>query len=419
MIKYFNPVTEISGVWSVSGDDTVPHALNDVNLNPNVSETEPVSDEYTSVVYPTNPPAPTSELLLQVVGDLTGTTPNYTGDVINSVVLEGWFRTSVAPANHYLIAYDGSYTVGALITLTGAWTKYTLTLPTQPNGSAWTVDALNALKIGYRITVNGEQVGGTCSTLYLTVNYTKGIFTMGDITAVTPFLVKVGGTVTLTGTSLGTSTSATITIGSVAVTSFTTYTTTEIVLVVNATATIGLSDILIVNAGTTIATLVDGVYVASTDTFAKAKLLLGRMSRLYIDGQHVGYLEDTVELNPSEEVFKLKTNDSMIPTKLFITGMEFPVKFTLSEVNAPLLAKVMNGVYTVATKTITFNSTPTIVDYAVAFTDAAGVFYFLPRCNVLEPTNLVLRATQNQSFAVSMQALPDDNGVVAQIIFPV
>lgn len=269
----------------------------------------------------------------------------------------------------------------------------------------------------YTVTLTITVNTGETFTYSKSITVSEEVINMAAITKVTPFVVKRGAALTIVGTALSTATSGVSIVGAgVTITSLTTQTETTYIATVPTSASLALQSVTLM-LGTTVQASAS-VYIGSTDAFNKAELLLGKMSRLYINGTHVGYLEDTVELQPSQEVFDYKSNDSGAIQKTFVISSMCNLRMTISQCNVELLAKILNGTYAAADNSITLTGDPSITDYTVGFTDAAGVSYYLPVCNVIEPANVVLRATQNQGFSISMRALPDANNVTCKMWFP-
>lgn len=261
----------------------------------------------------------------------------------------------------------------------------------------------------YTVTLTVELSGGG------TIDISREITFMA-ITSISPFFVTEGDEVTIIGTDFG-ATGGTATLGGVALTS-TTWAATKIIGKVGTSATLGDATLVVTTSTTVSTTAADIAYIYGADNYSTTELKLGTMSRMYMDGLHVGYLQDTVEIMPSTDVKDYIPNDQNTIVKTFIIKNNLSVKFTLSQINPVTMAAVVGGTYTLATKTIVLGNATTVPEVSLAWEDASGVFYYIPRCQLIEPSNITLNATDNQSLPVTYRALPNTAGTVAQITFP-
>jgi hypothetical protein len=250
------------------------------------------------------------------------------------------------------------------------------------------------------------------------------------ITSVLPLgAVVASTTITIVGTNFGASQdTSTIKIGATAETAVEVTTVlwgaTTVTCKAGALTVVGLQNVY-VTVGTDTATATDAVMVLTVDAFDTTAIKLGTMSKMYIDGQHVGYLQDNVEIQPSAENKDYIPNDQYMPVVTKVIRQNCNVRFTLSQISAKNLAIAISGQYSEATKTTTLKSTPVnlagtagVPEYSLYWIDAAGVTYFVPRAQITEPANIVLNAQDFMNLPLAMRALPDTNGVVAKWVFP-
>jgi PKD repeat protein len=254
------------------------------------------------------------------------------------------------------------------------------------------------------------------------------------ITSVDTFMGAIGTEITITGTGFEAAQSTgTVKVGltaetAIALTSIT-WGDTSIKGTIPALTPLGLINIYVTPAENTASSLVGGLYIMGTESFDADNIKLGLMSKMYVDGVHVGYLQDTVEIQPSSETKDVIPNSGFSVVKTFVIRENCNMKFTLQEVNASNLAMAIGAELSTDGKTVILKSTPrkkkadgtyesAVPEYAIAFTDAAGVQYYLPKAQLVEPSNIVLNSQDNMALPMSLRCLANADEVVAKIIFP-
>lgn len=273
------------------------------------------------------------------------------------------------------------------------------------------------------------SAGGTYTvTLTLTLSdaseqeFTRSI-SMATITKVNK-LVGIAGTteITITGTGFGsTQSTGTAKVGDKALTSITWSDTSIVGTLASDTPATGGQDIVVTPAGGTAVTLANGIYVyVSTEQFDSTLISTQRMKKVYFNGAHVGYTEDTFELGRTIETIDYKSNSQKTIVKTETIGIMDSLKLTLSQINGANLALVWGGSYDATTKVATFGGNDNYAEIEVMAEDVAGRFYLLPRCQVITAPNLVLSSNEFAKLPLEFRVLcqPDDLAMSMQIQFP-
>lgn len=248
------------------------------------------------------------------------------------------------------------------------------------------------------------------------------------ITTVAPFgAIVASTTITITGTNYGaTQDTSTVKIGATVETAtavtVVSWGATSITCKAGAGTPVTVQNVY-VTVGTDTATATDAVNVLSADDYDTTEIKLGTMSKMYMNGLHVGYLQDNVEIQPSSENKDYVPNSSYMPVVTKVIRANCNLRFTISQINAKNIAIATNSKYTEATKTVEFRDTPVTLDgtpgisaYELFWTDASGTSYYFPNTQVTEPTNIVLNAQDFMSLPIAMRALPDTSGLVGRLI---
>ena len=237
--------------------------------------------------------------------------------------------------------------------------------------------------------------------------------------ATSKLLASAGDVLTISGSGFG-STAGTVACGETALTDVT-WGATSLTGTLPAECPLGLYDVIVTPDGGSAVSAPAAVFVCGGDSgFHVDQVRLGKLARLYVDGQHIGYCEDSVSIDRKFETKDFKPNDRNAVVKTFTVGVDDTIKFTIAQVNGPNLALVFSGRWDAVRKTVTLTGDDQVGEHSVAWVDAAGVAYVFPRCQLIDPPGLTLNATDTVRFPLTMRVLAADTAGenVGYIAFP-
>lgn len=244
------------------------------------------------------------------------------------------------------------------------------------------------------LSAHTYSVGGDY-TITLTVTYAGGeTFTieedivMATITRVTPKKATRGAsgtTITLTGTSLGsTQDTSTLTVGGKAVT-VGTWSATSITFTLASDTPYGAQDLVLTIGGTAL-TVADAVYVYdATDNKDTTDVVYRRASQVYLDGIHVGLTgEDGVSVRQMRTRRSFTADDAETPAIIDqkVSGCEVTVRFAQLFKNGTLLASVLGGTYDATAKEATIMGETEESEHSLMVVDSNGIAEYWPRVMV-------------------------------------
>jgi ureidoglycolate hydrolase len=69
---------------------------------------------------------------------------------------------------------------------------------------------------------------------------------------------------------------------------------------------------------------------------------------------------------------------------------------------------------------ITMTGTPTITNYSVVILEKSGIQTFIPNCQLVTPSNIVIGGKTNKKLPITLRAFPiaDDASVVYEMYIP-
>lgn len=251
------------------------------------------------------------------------------------------------------------------------------------------------------------------------------------ITKISPIGAVRGATgtvITITGTGFGaTQDTSTLKIGAVAVIAAGWGDTSITCEADDSPATpLGAQDVEIVVGGVTV-TVEDSIYIRdTTEEFDPDELIGGFLNRVYIDGLHVGYLSGDMDIGTTDTALDYQPNNLRGPVKTLITKRVGEIKFNLGQPNGANLGMALGGTWDSTNKRVTVSGSRTVAEHSVLVEDkkdSDGTVrnsYFIPRCQVVAPTHIVLNPEKYLELPVTLRALAvdDDTGLIFRADLP-
>jgi hypothetical protein len=229
---------------------------------------------------------------------------------------------------------------------------------------------------------------------------------------------EAGGTVVIQGSGFGsTKVTASITVGGQAAT-LGNWADGEITITLNAsTPETGPQDVVITNDAGEVYTYEDGIFVYdSTSRFASANLQTGKLSKVYVDGVHIGFCEADFAFGRSFNILDFRPNDRGSIVKTFTISTEESLRLTLSEFTGKNVALALGGTWDSTDRRLIVAGSDTPAEHGILVVDAIGIAYVFPRCQVIQPSEVVLNREAKNMLPITFRCLAQDTDEYAVFI---
>ena len=155
---------------------------------------------------------------------------------------------------------------------------------------------------------------------------------------------------------------------------------------------LGSQDLVLTPDGGSAETWTKAIYVYNaTDNDDAAKVEIGLVDAIYIDGVHVGKTVGGASITPGERSLPFQPDDVHSPEFELVLERWADLAFVASQITAANIAKAMGtSALTTPTRVVWAGDAGNKTEVSIMVVDGVGVRYILPRCRVVTPAALGL-----------------------------